>query len=173
MPFQTWFPTDPRPFSPLPLSPSLPPLPSPAVQPCSLEVLWREYPASWCQGCSALATRWSVRARCRSCQSLIQKGGVVHVLAAGELREGKSWIIYAFCFTALSEALLILSCLFFSLLWQHLVISSQRVREGKGHGAFSRKPYHSSQSGLYKSQFKQIKPIHLGYGECCLQQMPL
>lgn len=158
---------------PLPLPPS-PPLPSSAVQLCSHKVLLRESPASSRQALLRCRTGWSISAIRRSCQRLVQKGGGVHVLAAREFREGKSWIIYAFCFPALSEALLILSCLFFSLLWQHLVISSPAcLWEGKGNGVFSRKTYHSSQSGLNKLQFKQIKPIGLGYWECCLQPVLL
>lgn len=111
------------------LPPSLPPLHY-LVQLCSTvlsKFSWGSILHHLAKRCSAVVTWWSINVICCSCQSLIQKGGVVHVLAAREFREGKSWIIYAFCFTALSEALLILSCLFFSLLWQHLVISSQCV----------------------------------------------
>lgn len=146
------------------------------VQPCSTvlsKCSWGSILHHLAKRCDAVVTWWSTNGICRSCQSLIQKGDVVHVLDAREFREGKSWIIYAFCFTALSEALLILSCLFFSLLWQHLVISSQCLREGKGNEVFSMKIDHSSQSGLYKLLFMESKPIGLRYWEYCLQQMLL
>lgn len=113
----------------------------------------------------------------RAVPGLRREGGAVRVWLQESSAAGESRIIYAFCFTALSEALLILSCLFFSLLWQRLVISQcvreRRGREGRKNWEFSRKTSHSSQSALSELQLKQIERKGLGCWERCLKQMLL
>lgn len=151
--FPTRFPGEPGRSSPLPALHHL-------VQPCSCRVFWREDPAlsreRMERGCDLLLKpKPHPEGRCCACAGCNRVQGGEKLNNLCPIRGPFSSLLFIFLPPVAAFSHLLTVCL----------------REGKGYGMFSRKAYHSSQSGLYKLEFKQLKPIGLGCWECSTQQM--